>query len=163
MIHGWSSKPGNRGTSDHAPVTLALQIKNHTFTPGRLNRATNWAIFEKTLQALRLPEDAWPSPEGTLQAAAAIDNQFQLAIDAAVLWSKPSTKSRRWWSPEIKKLKTILNNAQREVRNLNTAEAKEERRKAATRWRSAVRQAQWKYWEETFHLSNRSTAGKVSN
>ncbi|KAL0630278.1 hypothetical protein Q9L58_010875, partial [Maublancomyces gigas] len=58
MIHGWSCDPGNRGTSDHAPVTLALQIKNPTFTPRRLNRATNWAIFGKALQALRLPEDA---------------------------------------------------------------------------------------------------------
>ncbi|KAL0630568.1 hypothetical protein Q9L58_010584, partial [Maublancomyces gigas] len=54
-----------------------------------------------------------------------------------------------------------MNNAQREVRTLNLADAKEERKKAARKWRAAIRQAQWKYWEETFQLSSRGTAGKV--
>ncbi|KAL0631048.1 hypothetical protein Q9L58_010097 [Maublancomyces gigas] len=40
------------------------------------------------------------------------------------------TKSRRSWTPEIKMLKSELNNAQQEVRVLDTAEARKERKKA---------------------------------
>ncbi|KAL0631410.1 hypothetical protein Q9L58_009728, partial [Maublancomyces gigas] len=85
--------------------------------------------------------DAWSTPESTFRAAAALDNQFQLGINAAVPWSKPSPKSRQWWTPEIKQLKIAMNNAQREIRTLNLEEAKKERKKAARKWRAAIRQA----------------------
>ncbi|KAL0631761.1 hypothetical protein Q9L58_009369 [Maublancomyces gigas] len=41
------------------------------------------------------------------------------------------------------------------------ADAKKERKKGARKWRAAIRQGQGKYWEETFPLSNKGTAGKV--
>ncbi|KAL0630650.1 hypothetical protein Q9L58_010501 [Maublancomyces gigas] len=114
--------------------------------------------------------DAHPTPTHDCKTAGCpagikfkeIDRSFQRAIRAAIPWSTPRAKAKRWWTQEINELKKDMATTKRLLRaNLDNTELKQHSKPMTKKWRKAIRKAQWEHWEETFHQCNKATAGKA--
>lgn len=112
----WSCDPGSGGSSDHALTITALNIATPQYVAKRVHQRTKWDIFERIIKQLPVPESSWDTKESTLQMAEKINKQIQVAIDKSVPWSKPSRMSRRWWTPELSRLKTELAHLKKQTR-----------------------------------------------
>lgn len=94
--------------------------------------------------------------------AETLDRPIQLVIESAVSWSRPCWKCKRWWTKDNTELKhrMAVDKLDR-IKNWSSQEARTQYRKSANRWRKAIREAQWKYWEETFKTTNREYVHKA--
>lgn len=57
------------------------------------------------MSAIDIPPGARADTGSTLAQAATLDAQLQKAINEAVPWSKPCSRSKRWWTKDITQLK----------------------------------------------------------
>lgn len=159
---GWSCDPGSGGSSDHATTIVALNVGKLQFTPHRLHRLTDWQKFEAKINELELPANFGENADAALAAAEALNEQIRLAIDTAVPWSKPSSRAKKWWTPEITELKKRLATEKRsDWANYSHQVASALSKQAVNKWKKAIRRARWNYWEETFRESNRSNVYKA--
>lgn len=99
----------------------------------------------------QLPPLDYGSAERTQRSADRINGQLQLAILAAIPWSKPGQRFQSWWTPKIDSLKQSLAAAGQahHIDKDNTA-LHAGKKAAAMRWTTAMWRAQWVHWEETF-------------
>lgn len=105
---------------------------------------------------------SWEDETSTLHSAKALDDGLQEAIEKAVPWSKPSSRSNRWWTLEITQLKAKLANTKKLDRsNLAVPGSHMIVKKTYNKWREAIREAKWKHWDETFLESNRTSIHKA--
>lgn len=150
IVHGWSCDTHSGGKLDRAVTKTLLLVGGALFTPRCLHRLTDWAAFEKTICKLRITDTSWVDATSTLVMAKVLNDRIQEEISATVPWSKPSIQSKQWWTSEISELKNRLAHAKQHVRTqLSCATAKQLDKRATNKWRKAIREAQWKHWEET--------------
>lgn len=137
-------------------------INKPTFTSRLLYRLTNWEIFENYIKGILLPLERWENAATTLKATTSLTTRMNEEIRILVPWSKPSTKSKRWWALELTDLKTQLFNAKRMTKQDNSHHhSKEEQKGIANKWTTEIHKAQWKHSEETFKNMNRGNIHKV--
>lgn len=139
-----------------------LYIALPTFTSKRLHHTTDWSRFGKIMADSKLPKTAWDTKDTRLLVASTIIGQFQQAINAAIPWSKPGPKTKPRWTPEITSLKKKLAVGKRWRRKNGTYEETKKAAKEATRrWKRAIRDAQWIFWEDKLRSENRAPVQKT--
>lgn len=104
MTRGCSYNTDGSGDSDPALITTTLAIKKVEFMPRRVYTLTDWTKFDKPIADITIAPGAWENGESTLAMAAKVNQQLQNTIEAAVLWSKAGTRSKRWWNKDVTKL-----------------------------------------------------------
>lgn len=106
-----------------------------------------------------MPPNFGESTDVALAAAEAQKRQIQPAKDISVPWSKPSSKGKKLWTPEItRRKKQLPTEKQFDRKNHSHQKASALTKQGANRWKKAIGKAQWDQWEETIGESNR---GKV--
>lgn len=111
---------------------------------------------------MKTPAGSWNTSEGTLAMAEKLNAQIQEAINQAVPWSRPCFRSKRWWTKDISILKSQMAADKRDaIKHASNPEARTRYKQAANQWRKAIREAQWKYWEDTFQGANRNNMHKA--
>lgn len=108
IAQAWLSDRGLGRTTDQSMTTTSLALGPPSFIARRIFGLMDWEKFEQTLQQLELPASTWKNATSTLAGAVAHNNHLQRVINTAVPWSKPSSTSKRWWTPEINGMKQKL-------------------------------------------------------
>lgn len=86
---------------------------------------------------LTVPANSWSSKESTVRLSADQDKQILIAIDKAVVLSKPSKLSRHWWTWEITQQQAELAHLKRtNLRNSVVVKT------ASKKWTGAMQKAQ---------------------
>lgn len=86
---------------------------------------------------------------------ATLDDTLQVAIRQGVPWSKPSAGSRSWGTPEIARLKTLLQGNKNLARISGMQEDIQEPKKFSASWKRAIRKGQWAHREAAVQRSER--------
>lgn len=139
ITKGWSWDIGKAGDSDHAVTTRLLAMHPPTIIPRRLYRQMDWAAFNVDLRGLPCPDEAWadgPSGDGM---AHDLTTCIHEGINIAVLWSIPSARGKRWWTPEISFHQAKVAATRRTCREqADSQAAKATRKQAGNAWRTAI-------------------------
>lgn len=104
----------------------------------------------------------YSTQQGMLDAAAAVDHKLPRAMDAFIAQSKPGRKCKAWWTLEIGRYNEVLATTRRAyLADKGHLELCNKEKEATTQWRTAIRRAQWAYWEAKFQSGDRNMTFQV--
>jgi len=142
--------------TDHFPIATYIDLPQEriAFKTSYNFRATDWEDFQENL-AIRLLEIPPPQPLTTTQqfqeAATDLTEAIQDTICTRVPENKPCPYSKRWWSNDLSRKKTMMKKLSRlayRFRALPDHISHTELRKARNKYGEAIIEAKRRHWED---------------
>lgn len=129
--------------------------------PRQLFSKADWLSFHQFFLKFSFTDQDWTLPTTTLEVATHYIDHMEEAILAYVPTFKWKKHSKKWWTPEIWKIKTKLAFLNKQTGQTSTLlEIIEKAKGASKEWKEVICQMKWAFWEETLSNTYQSTSWK---
>ena len=136
--------------SDHAPILISLRPPSpHNDKPRPRWQDTDWPGLTGRLKSWQIPPppDA-PSPNQLDQWFSSALSALSTTIENDTPRSRPSPKSKAWWTPLLTTLRKEFTRTARRAKKLRTPDAYATARQAKLGYFKAIKRAKATYWAD---------------
>jgi len=146
-FRSWDSSSLPSTGSDYAPILISLRPPSpHNDKPRPRWQEVDWPSLSDKLKAWQVPPPpATPSPNQRDQWFSSTLSALTTTLEATAPWSRPSPRSKAWWTPLLTSLRKEFTIATRRAKELQTPDTYTIARQSKLGYYKSIKKAKASY------------------